>query len=99
MKQNVPFINEMKHMEVCPVCGAFLVVNDTQTRVDAHLSGKQHVGYALIREAIKELKVRFYLHTIIALMKYQISHYFILSESVKIAAVHADKFCQNGFAD
>jgi len=57
VKQNVPFINEMKHMEVCPVCGAFLVVNDTQTRVDAHLSGKQHVGYALIREAIKELKV------------------------------------------
>ena len=45
-------------MEVCPVCGAFLVVNDTQTRVDAHLSGKQHVGYALIRDAIKELKVR-----------------------------------------
>ena len=58
VKQNVPFINEMKHMEVCPVCGAFLVVNDTQTRVDAHLSGKQHVGYALIRDAIKELKVR-----------------------------------------
>ena len=61
VKQNVPFINEMKHMEVCPVCGAFLVVNDTQTRVDAHLSGKQHVGYALIRDAIKELKVSFYL--------------------------------------
>ena len=58
VKQNVPFINEMKHMEVCPVCGAFLGVNDTQTRVDAHLSGKQHVGYALIRDAIKELKVR-----------------------------------------
>lgn len=66
MKQNVPFINEMKHMEVCPVCGAFLVVNDTQTRVDAHLSGKQHVGYAMIREAIKELRVGYvynYLYT------------------------------------
>ena len=50
----------MKHMEVCIVCGAFLVVNDTQTRVDAHLSGKQHVGYKMIREAISELKVRSY---------------------------------------
>eukprot|EP00116_Pleurobrachia_bachei_P008180 sb/3468442/ len=56
VKQNVPFINEMKHMEVCTTCGAFLVVNDTQTRVDAHLAGKQHVGYTLIRETIKEIK-------------------------------------------
>jgi len=56
VKPNVPFINEMKHMEVCNICGAFLVVNDTQTRVDAHLTGKQHMGYDLIRRTIKELR-------------------------------------------
>lgn len=34
-----------KQMEVCPVCGAFLIVGDAQQRIDDHLSGKQHVGY------------------------------------------------------
>lgn len=31
-------------MEVCEVCGAFLIVGDAQQRIDDHLMGKQHVG-------------------------------------------------------
>ena len=44
-------------MEVCEVCGAFLIVGDAQSRVDDHLQGKQHVGYAKIKSSIEELKV------------------------------------------
>jgi hypothetical protein len=35
-------------MEVCTVCGALLVVGDVQQRIDEHLMGKQHAGYARI---------------------------------------------------
>lgn len=35
-------------MEVCEVCGAFLIVGDAQQRIDDHLMGKQHVGCVLI---------------------------------------------------
>ena len=38
-----------KEMEVCTVCGALLIVNDAQQRVDEHMQGKQHVGYTMIR--------------------------------------------------
>ncbi len=44
-------------MEMCDVCGSFLVIGDTQGRVDAHLIGKQHIGYARIRATITQLKV------------------------------------------
>ena len=44
-------------MELCDVCGSFLVIGDTQCRVDAHLLGKQHLGFARIRAAITELRV------------------------------------------
>lgn len=44
-------------MEVCHVCGAFLVMNDTSNRLDAHLQGKQHTGYQKIHETYEELKV------------------------------------------
>ena len=40
-------------MEVCMICGAFLVKNDAPQRVDDHIQGKQHVGYARIREYIE----------------------------------------------
>lgn len=33
-----------KQMEVCEVCGAFLIVGDAQQRIEDHLMGKQHVG-------------------------------------------------------
>ena len=47
-----------KQMEVCEVCGAFLIIGDAQTRVDDHLQGKQHMGYAKIKSTIEELKVQ-----------------------------------------
>ena len=46
-------------MEVCEVCGAFLIVGDAQSRVDDHLMGKQHMGYAKIKATVEELKVSF----------------------------------------
>ena len=51
------FAVQEKQMEVCEVCGAFLIVGDAQARVDDHLMGKQHMGYAKIKTAIAELKV------------------------------------------
>lgn len=46
-----------KQMEVCDVCGAFLIVGDAQQRIDDHLMGKQHVGYARLKMAMEELIV------------------------------------------
>jgi len=45
-----------KRMKVCDVCGAFLVVGDTEKRMQSHLDGKQHQGFALIRRTISEYK-------------------------------------------
>jgi hypothetical protein len=45
-----------KTMEVCTVCGALLVVGDVQQRIDEHLMGKQHAGYARIRSYVEEWK-------------------------------------------
>lgn len=47
-----------KEMEVCHICGAFLVVGDIPQRVEEHVSGKQHMGYAKVRDTIENLKVR-----------------------------------------
>ncbi|XP_054155391.1 luc7-like protein 3 isoform X2 [Oppia nitens] len=47
-----------KQMEVCDVCGAFLIVNDVQQRVDDHLMGKQHMGYGLLKTALDEILER-----------------------------------------
>ncbi|XP_062612343.1 luc7-like protein 3 isoform X2 [Saccostrea cucullata] len=45
-----------KTMEVCTVCGALLVVGDVQQRIDEHLMGKQHAGYARIRAYVDDWK-------------------------------------------
>lgn len=42
-------------MEVCQVCGAFLIVGDAQQRIDDHLMGKQHVGFAKLKLALDEI--------------------------------------------
>merc|ERR1712083_562519 len=44
-----------KAMEVCDTCGAFLIVGDAQQRIDDHLLGKQHVGYARLRAAVDRI--------------------------------------------
>lgn len=48
--------NELnKPMQVCQVCGCFMLVNDAPQRVDDHLTGKMHVAYARIRNKIEEM--------------------------------------------
>lgn len=46
-----------KQMEVCKVCGAFLIVGDAPARLDDHMQGKQHVGYQRLRNAVDEIMV------------------------------------------
>merc|ERR1711936_773902 len=57
-KLNTGQAGQEKQMEVCEVCGAFLIVGDVQARVDDHLHGKQHVGYAKIRNTLEAMKSR-----------------------------------------
>ncbi|KAJ3084065.1 Luc7-like protein 3 [Quaeritorhiza haematococci] len=52
-----PLLKLEKRMEVCEVCGAFLVMNDCTQRLDAHLDGKQHKGFLLIRQTLEDMKV------------------------------------------
>ena len=49
-----------KQMEVCAICGAFLIVGDAPSRVDDHLKGKQHTGFAKVRSAIAEFREELY---------------------------------------
>lgn len=51
-------VAQEKQMEVCDVCGAFLIVNDVQQRVDDHLMGKQHVGYGRLKTALDDILER-----------------------------------------
>ncbi|XP_010482475.1 PREDICTED: luc7-like protein 3 [Camelina sativa] len=45
-----------KKMALCEVCGSFLVANDAVERTQSHVTGKQHVGYGLVREFLAEQK-------------------------------------------
>lgn len=47
---------DQKIMEVCDVCGSFLIVNDAQARVEEHVAGKQHMGYAKLRSALEDIR-------------------------------------------
>lgn len=49
------FTTSEKQMEVCEVCGAFLIVGDAQQRLEDHLTGKQHMGYSRLRKAVDEM--------------------------------------------
>lgn len=48
-------VEQEKQMEVCEVCGAFLIVGDAQQRIDDHLMGKQHMGYMRLKKALDEI--------------------------------------------
>lgn len=52
--QTDQFNEPLKAMEVCTVCGALLVVGDAQQRVEEHIMGKQHSGYARIRAYVDQ---------------------------------------------
>ncbi|XP_013381846.1 luc7-like protein 3 isoform X2 [Lingula anatina] len=47
---------QFKQMEVCDVCGAFLIVGDAQQRLEEHLMGKQHMGYARVRATLQDFQ-------------------------------------------
>ena len=46
-----------KVMEVCTTCGALLVVGDPHQRLDEHVSGKQHKGFAQIRTYLDQRRL------------------------------------------
>ena len=54
-----PFMRQEKKMEVCDICGALLVMNDTQRRLDSHFEGRQHNGWVQIRETVDALKLKY----------------------------------------
>nr|KJB51429.1 hypothetical protein B456_008G215900 [Gossypium raimondii] len=45
-----------KKMALCEVCGSFLVANDAAERTQSHVTGKQHIGYGMVRDFISEFK-------------------------------------------
>lgn len=52
-------MEQEKLMEVCEICGCFLIVGDTDQRIGEHLTGKQHMGFAKIKATVDELLVSF----------------------------------------
>eukprot|EP00916_Digyalum_oweni_P005041 GHVL01008977.1.p1 GENE.GHVL01008977.1~~GHVL01008977.1.p1 ORF type:complete len:318 (-),score=69.25 GHVL01008977.1:200-1153(-) len=45
-----------ENLKVCSICGAMQSLAESQQRTEDHISGKQHKGYARIRDKIEELK-------------------------------------------
>ncbi|KAM7504631.1 hypothetical protein LguiB_003535 [Lonicera macranthoides] len=45
-----------KKMDLCEICGSFLVANDVLERTQSHVTGKQHIGYGMVRDFLSEYK-------------------------------------------
>ncbi|GFY80792.1 LUC7 N terminus domain-containing protein [Actinidia rufa] len=45
-----------KKMALCEICGSFLIANDAAERTQSHVTGKQHIGYGMVRDFIAEHK-------------------------------------------
>nr|CAD1836303.1 unnamed protein product [Ananas comosus var. bracteatus] len=45
-----------KKMALCEICGSFLVANDAAERTQSHVTGKQHIGYGMVRDFLNEFK-------------------------------------------
>ncbi|XP_058104502.1 uncharacterized protein LOC131248292 isoform X2 [Magnolia sinica] len=52
----VLMLTQEKKMALCEICGSFLVANDAVERTQSHVSGKQHIGYGMVRDFISEFK-------------------------------------------
>ncbi|KAG6791879.1 hypothetical protein POTOM_001013 [Populus tomentosa] len=50
-------VPQEKKMALCEICGSFLVANDVAERTQSHITGKQHIGYGMVRDYISEYKV------------------------------------------
>lgn len=53
----VLMLAQEKKMALCEICGSFLVANDAAERTQSHVTGKQHIGYGMVRDFITEYKV------------------------------------------
>lgn len=53
----VLMLAQEKKMALCEICGSFLVANDALERTQSHVTGKQHIGYGMVRDFIAEYKV------------------------------------------
>lgn len=51
-------LSQEKKMALCEICGSFLVANDAAERTQSHVTGKQHIGYGMVRDFITEYKAR-----------------------------------------
>ncbi|KAH8933623.1 hypothetical protein BDL97_18G039700 [Sphagnum fallax] len=51
-------LSQEKKMALCEICGSFLVANDATERTQSHMTGKQHVGFGLVRDYVIEYKAR-----------------------------------------
>ncbi|KAF8412994.1 hypothetical protein HHK36_000966 [Tetracentron sinense] len=49
-------LTQEKKMALCETCGSFLVANDAAERTQSHVTGKQHIGYGMVRDFISEYK-------------------------------------------
>ncbi|KAL6977616.1 hypothetical protein U1Q18_026408 [Sarracenia purpurea var. burkii] len=45
-----------KKMALCEICGSFLISNDAAERTQSHVTGKQHIGYGMVRDFLAEYK-------------------------------------------
>ena len=53
-----PLMLKEKQMKVCEVCGAMQSMQDNEKRLQTHIEGKLHTGYAKIREYLEMLRRR-----------------------------------------
>ncbi|KAF5959847.1 hypothetical protein HYC85_001056 [Camellia sinensis] len=54
--EKVLMLAQEKKMALCEICGSFLVANDAAERTQSHVTGKQHIGYGMVRDFIAEYK-------------------------------------------
>ncbi|CAN1267103.1 Luc7-like protein 3 [Linum perenne] len=52
----VTLLAQDKKMALCEICGSFLIANDAVERTQSHITGKQHIGYGMVRDFISEYK-------------------------------------------
>ena len=60
--QNLLMLAQEKKMALCEICGSFLVANDAAERTQSHVTGKQHIGYGMVRDFLEEHKVSLSCH-------------------------------------
>lgn len=57
MNEN-PLMLKEKQMKICEVCGGLQSMQDNEKRLQTHVEGKLHAGYAKIREYLENLRRR-----------------------------------------